>query len=66
MHFQIGANPGGSLGTAVLPGAVLQVGAELPLGASRLLLRPSLEFGNLGRFFTFRALVTVGLAIGPN
>ena len=66
VHFQVGANPDGSLGTQVLPGAALQVGAEFPLGASRLLVRPSLELGNLGRFFTFRALVTLGLAIGPN
>jgi hypothetical protein len=65
LHFQIAGNPGGSTGGAVLPGALLQLGAEFPLGPSRLLVRPSVEVGNLGKFFTFRALVTLGLALGP-
>ena len=63
---QVGPNPGGSEGGVVLPGVVGQLGAEFPLGASRLLVRPLLEVGNLGKYFTLRALVSVGLAIGPN
>ncbi|MCO4771203.1 MAG: hypothetical protein KDA24_14310, partial [Deltaproteobacteria bacterium] len=65
LHFQMAGNPGGTTGGPVLPGAALQLGAEFPLGSSRLLIRPSVEVGNLGKFFTFRALIGVGLALGP-
>ena len=65
VHFQVGPNPGGSGGPPVLPGFAAQVGAELPLGQSPLLVRPSIEVGMLGPFFSFRALIALSVAIGP-
>ena len=65
LHLQLGPNPGGSLGPPVLPGFAAQVGAELPLGQSPLLVRPTIEIGMLGPFFSFRALLQLSVALGP-
>ena len=49
----------------LLVGAMAQVGAEIPLPATPLVLRPFVEPGSLAAGFTLRAGLQLGLDLGP-
>jgi hypothetical protein len=67
VQFQIAANEGergGKLGERRPAAGLLgSWGVEIPLGDSPLVLRPHLEAGILGRFFSLRALFGLGIVV---